>query len=112
MRGRELLLVVLTGLIISAIAVYFSGLVERTPPLGDPRRRCHLRRFLAPPLRCPVIGSGHRRVILQVSVNGPPKQKECSEELLDNAVELHGYGDPFTVVGLRMGLVADNRSPY
>ena len=35
-----------------------------------------------------------------------PKQDYLSEELLERAVEFHGHGGPFMVVGLRMGLAA------
>ena len=34
------------------------------------------------------------------------KSKEWSQDLLDRAVEFHGHGGPFMVVGLRMGLTA------
>ena len=37
-----------------------------------------------------------------------PKSREWSRELLDRAVEFHGHGGPFMVVGLRMGLLALN----
>jgi len=35
-----------------------------------------------------------------------PKQREWSQNLLDKAIEFHGHGGPFMVVGLRMGLTA------
>jgi len=35
-----------------------------------------------------------------------PKQREWSQCLLDKAIEFHGHGGPFMVVGLRMGLIA------
>jgi formylmethanofuran dehydrogenase subunit E len=35
-----------------------------------------------------------------------PKQREWSEGLLVKAVEFHGHGGPFMVIGLRMGLTA------
>jgi len=38
-----------------------------------------------------------------------PKQREWSQDLLDRAVEFHGHGGPFMVVGLRMGLAALRR---
>lgn len=38
-----------------------------------------------------------------------PKQREWSQGLLDRAVEFHGHGGPFMVVGLRMGLTALRR---
>lgn len=38
-----------------------------------------------------------------------PKQREWSEDLLDRAIEFHGHGGPFMVVGLRMGLIALRR---
>lgn len=34
------------------------------------------------------------------------KSREWSQNLLDRAVEFHGHGGPFIVVGLRMGLAA------
>lgn len=37
------------------------------------------------------------------------KQRKLSEALLGKAVEFHGHGGPFMVVGLRMGLTALNR---
>jgi formylmethanofuran dehydrogenase subunit E len=38
-----------------------------------------------------------------------PKQKEWSEGLFNKAVEFHGHGGPFMVIGLRMGLIALQR---
>lgn len=38
-----------------------------------------------------------------------PKKREWSDDLLDRAIEFHGHGGPFMVVGLRMGLVALER---
>jgi len=38
-----------------------------------------------------------------------PKQRKWSEGLLDRAMEFHGHGGPFMVVGLRMGLTALRR---
>lgn len=35
-----------------------------------------------------------------------PKQREWSQELLERAIEFHGHGGPFMVIGLRMGLHA------
>jgi len=35
-----------------------------------------------------------------------PKRRDWSEEILDRAVEFHGHGGPFMVVGIRMGLLA------
>lgn len=35
-----------------------------------------------------------------------PKCRDLTGELLDRAVEFHGHGGPFMVVGLRMGLAA------
>lgn len=35
-----------------------------------------------------------------------PKQTEWSEELFERAMEPHGHGRAFMVVGLRMGLTA------
>lgn len=40
---------------------------------------------------------------------GTPKGREWSTGLLDRAVEFHGHGGPFMVVGLRMGLAALRR---
>ena len=40
---------------------------------------------------------------------GIPKPREWSEGLLDYAIEFHGHGGPFIVVGLRIGLVALRR---
>lgn len=37
-----------------------------------------------------------------------PKQREWSKDLLDKAIEFHGHGGPFMIVGLRMGLTALN----
>lgn len=34
-----------------------------------------------------------------------PKPREWSHELLERAIEFHGHGGPFMVVGLRMGLL-------
>ena len=34
------------------------------------------------------------------------KSREWSQDLLDRAVEFHGHGGPFLIVGLRMGLTA------
>ena len=36
------------------------------------------------------------------------KSREWSQDLLDRAVEFHGHGGPFMIVGLRMGLKALN----
>ena len=38
-----------------------------------------------------------------------PKTREWSEALQDKAVEFHGHGGPFMIIGLRMGLVALRR---
>jgi len=38
-----------------------------------------------------------------------PKPRELSGDLMDRAVEFHGHGGPFMVVGLRMGLTALRR---
>ena len=38
-----------------------------------------------------------------------PKPREWSHELLERAIEFHGHGGPFMVVGLRMGLLALKR---
>lgn len=38
-----------------------------------------------------------------------PKQREWSENLMKKAVEFHGHGGPFMVIGLRMGLTALKR---
>jgi formylmethanofuran dehydrogenase subunit E len=38
-----------------------------------------------------------------------PKRRDWSEEILDRAVEFHGHGGPFMVVGIRMGLLALER---
>jgi len=38
-----------------------------------------------------------------------PKTREWSEALQDKAVEFHGHGGPFMVIGLRMGLIALRR---
>ena len=35
-----------------------------------------------------------------------PKQRELSKELLDKAIEFHGHGGPFMIIGLRMGILA------
>ena len=35
-----------------------------------------------------------------------PKQRGWSQNLLDKAIDFHGHGGPFMVVGLRMGLMA------
>jgi len=35
-----------------------------------------------------------------------PKQREWSSDLLERAIEFHGHGGPFMVIGLRMGLLA------
>ena len=35
-----------------------------------------------------------------------PKQREWSGDLLERAIEFHGHGGPFMVIGLRMGLLA------
>jgi len=35
-----------------------------------------------------------------------PKQREWSSDLLERAIELHGHGGPYMVIGLRMGLLA------
>ena len=35
-----------------------------------------------------------------------PKQRDWSQGLLSKAIEFHGHGGPFMVVGLRMGLMA------
>jgi formylmethanofuran dehydrogenase subunit E len=35
-----------------------------------------------------------------------PKTREWSPELYDHAIEFHGHGGPFMVIGLRMGLEA------
>ncbi len=35
-----------------------------------------------------------------------PKQRSWSQGLLDRAIEFHGHGGPFMVVGLRMGTTA------
>ncbi|MGQ9680635.1 MAG: FmdE family protein [Candidatus Bathyarchaeia archaeon] len=35
-----------------------------------------------------------------------PKQREWSEELYQKALEFHGHGGPFLVVGLRIGFLA------
>ena len=37
------------------------------------------------------------------------KRRDWSDDLLDRAIEFHGHGGPFMVVGLRMGLVALER---
>ena len=37
-----------------------------------------------------------------------PKQREWAGELLDKAIEFHGHGGLFMVIGLRMGLLALN----
>ena len=34
------------------------------------------------------------------------KSREWSQDLLDRAVEFHGHGGPFLIVGLRMGVTA------
>jgi len=38
-----------------------------------------------------------------------PKQRDWRLDLLDKAIEFHGHGGPFMVVGLRMGLTALER---
>jgi len=38
-----------------------------------------------------------------------PKAREWSRELLERAIEFHGHGGPFMVIGLRMGLTALKR---
>ena len=38
-----------------------------------------------------------------------PKQRDWRQDLLDKAIEFHGHGGPFMVVGLRMGLTALER---
>lgn len=38
-----------------------------------------------------------------------PKQRDWSDDILDRAVEFHGHGGPFMVVGLRMGFAALER---
>lgn len=38
-----------------------------------------------------------------------PKTREWSEALQDKAVEFHGHGGPFMIIGLRMGLIALRR---
>jgi len=38
-----------------------------------------------------------------------PKQREWSSDLLERAIEFHGHGGPFMVIGLRMGLLALKR---
>ena len=38
-----------------------------------------------------------------------PKQRAWSQELYDRAVEFHGHGGPFMVIGLRMGILALDR---
>jgi len=38
-----------------------------------------------------------------------PKDREWSHELLERAIEFHGHGGPFMVIGLRMGLTALKR---
>lgn len=38
-----------------------------------------------------------------------PKMRGWSKGLLDQAIEFHGHGGPFLVVGLRMGLTALSR---
>ena len=38
-----------------------------------------------------------------------PKQRGWRQDLLDKAIEFHGHGGPFMVVGLRMGLTALER---
>jgi len=35
-----------------------------------------------------------------------PKKRDWSQNLLDKAIDFHGHGGPFMVVGLRMGLMA------
>ncbi|MBS7631751.1 formylmethanofuran dehydrogenase subunit E family protein [Candidatus Bathyarchaeota archaeon] len=35
-----------------------------------------------------------------------PKQRDWSEELYQRALEFHGHGGPFMILGLRMGLLA------
>jgi len=35
-----------------------------------------------------------------------PKQREWSSDLHERAIEFHGHGGPFMVIGLRMGLLA------
>ncbi|GAH01223.1 unnamed protein product [marine sediment metagenome] len=35
-----------------------------------------------------------------------PKKRELSKELLEKAIEFHGHGGPFMVIGLRMGVLA------
>jgi formylmethanofuran dehydrogenase subunit E len=38
-----------------------------------------------------------------------PKQRVWSQELYDRAVEFHGHGGPFMIIGLRMGILALER---
>ena len=38
-----------------------------------------------------------------------PKTREWSEALQNKAVEFHGHGGPFMIIGLRMGLIALRR---
>lgn len=38
-----------------------------------------------------------------------PKARELSRVLIERAIEFHGHGGPFMVVGLRMGLLALER---
>lgn len=35
-----------------------------------------------------------------------PKQRNWSQDLFESAIDLHGHGGPFLVIGLRMGLMA------
>jgi len=39
-------------------------------------------------------------------IAGNPKQRFYDESLLRRAIEFHGHGGPFMVIGLRMGLLA------
>lgn len=38
-----------------------------------------------------------------------PKQRVYTKELEERAIEFHGHGGPFMVIGLRMGLLALNK---
>ena len=55
------------------------------------------------------LDRGISRWLLSMMRVETSKQRKLSEALLGKAVEFHGHGGPFMVVGLRMGLTALNR---